>query len=177
PKSLAPEDESKAIQKQKGLTVLNVSEREGEQAIVPVESDKFLGKTIEGKYQILTLLGRGGMSCVYKGKLGSTQKIVAVKIMHSHLLGDELASRRFQQEAMAASRLNHPNAVSVFDLGVTDSGQPFLTMEYLRGVALSDEIAELGRLSVLRTLHIFIQAAAAVSHAHQKSIIHRDLKP
>jgi len=60
---------------------------------------------------------------------------------------------------------------------VTDSGQPFLTMEYLRGVALSDEIAELGRLSVMRTLHIFIQAAAAVSHAHQKSIIHRDLKP
>src|SRR5262249_36469086 len=64
-KPLAPEDESRAIQKQKGLTVLNVSNKDGEQEIVTVESDKFLGATIGGKFQILTLLGRGGMSCVY----------------------------------------------------------------------------------------------------------------
>ncbi len=139
--------------------------------------DKFIGTTIAERYEILNLAGKGGMSAVYRARHVLTQKIVALKLMHSHLLADENAVRRFQQEAKAASRLHHPNAISVQDMGVTDDGQPFLTMDYLDGRSLSEEIKECGQIDPFRCIHIFLQVCSALAHAHEQRIVHRDLKP
>lgn len=139
--------------------------------------DKFIGTTIAGRYEILDLAGKGGMSAVYRARHVLTQKIVALKLMHSHLLADENAVRRFQQEAKAASRLHHPNAISVQDMGVTDDGQPFLTMDYLEGRSLSEEIKECEQIDPFRCIHIFLQVCSALAHAHDQRIVHRDLKP
>ncbi|MBS1955947.1 MAG: serine/threonine protein kinase [Cyanobacteria bacterium SZAS-4] len=139
--------------------------------------DKFIGTIISERYEILDLAGKGGMSAVYRARHVLTQKIVALKLMHSHLLADENAVRRFQQEAKAASRLHHPNAISVQDMGVTADGQPFLTMDYLDGRSLSEEIKECGQIDPFRCLHIFLQVCSALAHAHDQRIVHRDLKP
>jgi serine/threonine protein kinase len=141
-------------------------------------SDRLIGTTIAERYKILSFLGRGGMSTVYSAEHLSTKKIVALKIMHAHMLADSNAVRRFQQEATAASRLTHPNAIQVHDLGVTESGMPFLTMDYLEGLSLSELIDNPDRrLTVDQSLDIFIQACDAIQEAHERGIIHRDIKP
>ncbi|CAN5496071.1 hypothetical protein BH10CYA1_BH10CYA1_24640 [soil metagenome] len=139
--------------------------------------DKFIGTIIAERYEILDLAGRGGMSVVYRARHILTQRIVALKLMHSHLLADENAVRRFQQEAKAASRLHHVNAISVQDMGVTDDGQPFLTMDYLEGRSLSEEIKDCKKIEPSRCIHIFLQVCSALAHAHDQRIVHRDLKP
>lgn len=139
--------------------------------------DKFIGTTLSDRYEIIELAGKGGMSAVYRARHLLTQKTVALKLMHSYLLTDNQAVRRFHQEAKAASRLQHPNAISVQDLGVTDDGQPYLVMDYLEGWSLSEVIKLAGKIDVDRALHIFSQACGALAHAHENSIIHRDLKP
>ena len=138
---------------------------------------RFVGKTIAEKYKILELVGQGGMSAVYRAEHIVTQKIVALKLMHSHLLTDNNSIRRFQQEAKAASRLRHPNTISLDDMGVTEDGQLFLTMEFLEGWSLSEVIKADKRLEVERCFHIFKQTCSALAHAHENGIIHRDLKP
>ena len=175
-RKVTEQEESDAIVKQKKLRMLNVSAGLDADE-VEIREDPFVGTTIAGKYQILTQLGKGGMSTVYKARNTGTQRMVAVKIMHAHLLSDQNSARRFHQEAKAASRLTHPNAISIYDVGTTDSGQPYLIMEYLRGVSLDHEITEQGRINANRAAHIFMQAVAAVENAHQCGIIHRDLKP
>ncbi|MBI2811343.1 MAG: serine/threonine protein kinase [Candidatus Melainabacteria bacterium] len=139
--------------------------------------DKFIGTIIAERYEILDMAGRGGMSVVYRARHLLTQKIVALKLMHSHLVTDESAVRRFQQEAKAASRLHHNNAISVQDMGVTDDGQPFLTMDYLDGRSLSQEIKDCKQIEPSRCIHIFLQVCSALAHAHDQRIVHRDLKP
>jgi len=165
-------EDAKTIQSLKGLSSFTIAEDKE-----PERPDKLLGTTLANKYEILGLLGKGGMSAVYKARNVATQKIVAVKVMHSHLLSDGNSLRRFQQEATAASRLSHPNAINVYDLGVTDDGQPYLIMDYLEGVSLSDELKAHGKLPPARAMHILVQAAAALAHAHQHGIVHRDFKP
>jgi serine/threonine protein kinase len=156
---------------------LAVSEDQDKKKSGAVQQDKFIGKTIADRYEILDLAGKGGMSVVYRAKHLLTQKIVALKLMHPHLLADDNAVRRFQQEAKAASRLHHPNAISVEDMGVTEDGQPFLTMDYLDGLPLSDVIKTWGKMDPERCIHIFVQVCAALAHAHEQRIVHRDLKP
>ncbi|HEY9714721.1 MAG TPA: serine/threonine-protein kinase [Chroococcales cyanobacterium] len=139
--------------------------------------DKLIGTVLADKYEIIGLIGKGGMSSVYKARHLATKKLIAVKVMHSFLLADSQAVRRFQKEATASSRLNHPHAISVHDLGVAGDGRPFLVMDYLEGRSLADMIAAEGKLEVWRCLHIFIQICEALSSAHGEGIIHRDLKP
>lgn len=139
--------------------------------------DRFIGTTIEGRYEVLSLAGKGGMSAVYRARHLLTQRIVALKLMHSHLLTDESAVRRFQQEAKAASRLHHINAISVLDMGITNDGQPYLTMDFLEGRSLSEEIRSCGKIEAMRSIHVFLQVCAALAHAHDQRIVHRDLKP
>jgi serine/threonine protein kinase len=145
---------------------------------VPSTNDRLIGTTIAERYKLLSFLGRGGMSTVYRAEHLLTKKIVALKIMHSHLLADSSSVRRFQQEATAASRLTHPNAIQVHDLGMTESGQPFLTMDYLEGLSLSELIDNPEQHpTVDQSLDIFIQACDAIQEAHERGIIHRDIKP
>jgi tRNA A-37 threonylcarbamoyl transferase component Bud32/tetratricopeptide (TPR) repeat protein len=149
---------------------------ESAESSTPVQ-DKFIGRIIAERYEILDLAGRGGMSSVYRARHVLTDKIIALKLMHSHLIADENAVRRFQQEAKAASRLHHPNAISVQDMGIADDGQPFLTMDYLDGRSLSQEIDRYKQIDPARCNHIFLQVCSALAHAHDQRIVHRDLKP
>lgn len=125
---------------------------------------------------ILDLLGVGGMGRVYRAEQKALGRTVAVKIIHPYLLGDESASVRFITEARAASRLNHPNIVSVFDFGKSDN-QLYLVMEYLRGRDLARVDYEDGPLPFKRIVDVMIQVLAGLGEAHELGIIHRDLKP
>jgi len=138
--------------------------------------DPLLGTTLPGGYMILELIGVGGMGRVYRAEQKALGRTVAVKIIHPHLLGDESASVRFITEARAASRLNHPNIVSVFDFGKSGS-QLYLVMEFLRGRDLARVDYEEGPLPFRRIVDIMVQVLAALAEAHHLGIIHRDLKP
>jgi serine/threonine-protein kinase len=138
--------------------------------------DPLIGTTLPGGYVILELIGVGGMGRVYRAEQKALGRTVAVKIIHPHLLGDESASVRFITEARAVSRLNHPNIVSVFDFGKSDS-QLYLVMEFLRGKDLARVDYEEGPLSFRRIVDILCQVLAGLAEAHHLGIIHRDLKP
>ncbi len=139
--------------------------------------DKFVGKTLPGGYHILDLISVGGMGRVYRAEQSALGRTVAVKIIHPHLLSDENSALRFITEARAASQLNHPNSIAVFDFGRTDDGQPYLVMEFLRGKDLARVAYEEGPLSFSRIVDVLRQTLAALSEAHELGIVHRDLKP
>ena len=139
--------------------------------------DPLVGTVFAEKYEIMSILGKGGMSQVYKARHKFMDRIVAVKVLLEHLVTDAAAVQRFQQESKAASTLNHQNIVTVYDFGQTPNGQAYFVMDCLEGKSLSDVIEEEGRLDVSRALEIFQQICDGLDHAHQKGIIHRDLKP
>jgi len=143
----------------------------------PEGPDPFVGTTLGQNYEIVSIIGKGGMGVVYKGRHRALDRIVAIKMLKGDLLTDENSYLRFQVEAVAASRLTHPNVVAVYDYGVAQTGQPFLIMEFVEGGSLSSLIHEEGVLTVHRALPIFVQACNALEHAHHKSVIHRDVKP
>jgi serine/threonine protein kinase len=145
---------------------------------VPKKSgDKFIGTTLPAGYHILELIGVGGMGRVYRAEQSVLGRTVAVKIIHPHLLADENSAARFLTEARAASQMNHPNSISVFDFGRTDDGQPYLVMELLRGRDLGVVEQEDGQLGLGRIVEILQQVLAALGEAHELGIVHRDLKP
>ena len=117
------------------------------------------------------------MGRVYRAEQSALGRTVAVKIIHPHLLSDENSALRFMTEARAASQLNHPNSVSVFDFGRTDDGQPYLVMEFLRGKDLARVAYEEGPLPFGRIVDVLRQVLAALGEAHDLGIVHRDLKP
>jgi serine/threonine-protein kinase len=139
--------------------------------------DRLVGRTLPGGYHILDLISVGGMGRVYRAQQSALGRTVAVKIIHPHLLSDENSALRFMTEARAASQLNHPNSVSVFDFGRTDDGQPYLVMEFLRGKDLARVAYEEGPLPFSRVVDVLRQVLAALGEAHDLGIIHRDLKP
>ncbi|HET9955718.1 MAG TPA: protein kinase [Polyangiaceae bacterium] len=139
--------------------------------------DRFVGKTLPGGYHILDLISVGGMGRVYRAQQSALGRTVAVKIIHPHLLSDENSALRFMTEARAASQLNHPNSVAVFDFGRTDDGQPYLVMEFLRGKDLARVAYEEGALPFPRIVDVLRQVLAALGEAHDLGIVHRDLKP
>ncbi len=139
--------------------------------------DKFVGRTLPGGHHILDLISVGGMGRVYRAEQSVLGRTVAVKIIHPHLLADENAAVRFLTEARAASQLNHPNSVSVFDFGRTEDGQPYLVMEFLRGKDLARVTYEEGPLPFTRIVDVLRQVLGALGEAHELGIVHRDLKP
>ena len=146
-------------------------------AVSTSDKDPLIGTTLPGGFVILELVGVGGMGSVYRGEQTMLRRTVAVKIIHPSLLGDEHASQRFVKEAMTASKLSHPNSVTVITAGKTEAGQLFLVMEFLRGRDLARVAYEEGPLSFVRIVDILRQVLAALSEAHHLGIIHRDLKP
>jgi serine/threonine protein kinase/Tfp pilus assembly protein PilF len=145
--------------------------------LTPLISDNFLGTTLADKYQILEKLGTGGMGLVYKAKHLFMKRNVAIKLMLPQYASSATALKRFRQEAQAASHLNHPNILKVYDFGVTPNGLPYLVMDLLEGTNLSAELENEGHLPLARAINIFIQTCSALQHAHGKGVIHRDLKP
>jgi serine/threonine protein kinase len=145
--------------------------------LTPLLVDTLIGTTLADKYQILEKLGSGGMGLVYKAKHLLMKRLVAIKLMLPQFAASATALKRFRQEAQAASHLNHPNILKVYDFGVTPQGLPYLVMDLLEGTNLSAELTKHNYLPLERALKIFVQTCAALYHAHQKGIIHRDLKP
>lgn len=140
-------------------------------------TDRLIGTTVAERYQILEVLGRGGMSVVYKARHLFMNRFVAFKMIRSDFAGDDQLLQRFQQEATAVSSLKHPNIVPVFDFGMLDDDSPFLIMEFLEGEDLDRVIKASGPLDYRRALRLFIEIARGLEHAHRQGIIHRDLKP
>jgi serine/threonine protein kinase len=141
-----------------------------------VTKDPLLGATLAEKYLVMSEIGRGGMSIVYKGKHTLMDRIVAIKMLISQLVEDQTSTRRFQQEAQAVSCLAHPNVIGVHDFGIAPTGQPYIVMDFLVGESLADVIKRDTFVSEPRAVPIFKQACDALDHAHKKGIIHRDLK-
>lgn len=139
--------------------------------------DRFIGRQLPGGYHILDLISVGGMGRVYRAEQSMLGRTVAVKIIHPHLLSDENSALRFLTEARAASQLNHPNSIAVFDFGRTDDGQPYMVMEFLRGKDLARVAYEEGPLPFGRIVDVLRQVLAALGEAHDLEIVHRDLKP
>lgn len=137
----------------------------------------FLGKTIGGRYQILSLIGEGGMSFVYLVKHRNLDKVMALKMMQPHHHQDADMIQRFKQEAKSVATLSHPNLVSIHDYGVTEEGFLFFVMDYVKGTTLSQLLKQNTAISLHVALPIFVQMCNALEHAHTKGIIHRDLKP
>ena len=126
---------------------------------------------------MLELVGVGGMGRVYRAEQRMLGRTVAIKVIHPHLLSDEQSVARFYTEARAASRLNHPNSVSIIDFGRTDDGILYLVMEYLQGKDLARLMREDGPLPVARICEILSSVLDALAEAHALGVVHRDLKP
>jgi serine/threonine protein kinase len=142
--------------------------------------DAYVGHTLDGKYRLEQLLGRGGMGAVFLGTHLGTGRFVAVKLITPEFMRDPECVERFKREARAAGRLRHPNIVDVTDFGVTQANNTsiaYLIMEYLDGCTLSQVLQEQKRLPLHWVVNILEQVCAAVHKAHEQGIIHRDLKP
>ena len=133
-----------------------------------------IGRTV-GHYQFVEKLGSGGMGEVYKAQDTNLGRFVAIKVLPSARAGDPEHRRRFRQEAQAASALNHPNIITIYDM-VTEGDSEFIVMEYLAGRSLNDLIPA-GGLRVPQALKFALQISDALSAAHAAGIVHRDLKP
>jgi len=131
---------------------------------------------LNNRYRLLELVGSGGMAVVYKGVDTLLQRRVAVKILRESFASDPAFLARFRREAQAAAGLDHPNIVTVYDVG-QDGDRHYIVMEYVDGVDLKTWIRQKGRLSVNEALNIGIQIAAGVGHAHKAGVIHCDIKP
>ena len=136
-----------------------------------------IGRTIAGKYVILSYIGAGAMGAVYQARQVALEKIVAIKVLHRELTSDESFTARFKREAKAASRLDHPNSMRVIDFGSEPDGLLYIAMELLDGRDLLQVIVQDWPLSGRRIATILSQALAALAVAHDMGVVHRDLKP
>jgi serine/threonine-protein kinase len=136
------------------------------------------GMVIGGRYKVIRLCGRGAMGSVFESTQLSMDRRVAVKTLQKNLISDQKLVKRFYLEARAASQLDHPNIVRIFDFGIDDATKvPFITMEYLDGGDLGDRLEITGAMPEKEACRLLAQVAKALVAAHEKGIIHRDLKP
>jgi eukaryotic-like serine/threonine-protein kinase len=141
-----------------------------------VSQDPFVGKIIDGRYEIQARIGEGGMGVVYKARQTSIDRVIAIKMLNAQMAGDPTWVQRFYNEAKACSRLQHPNTIRMFDFGQSSEGRLFMTMEFLDGQSLRDAVAK-GPMAPQRVVKVLIQCCASLAEAHSIGIIHRDIKP
>ncbi|MCA9803941.1 MAG: protein kinase [Cyanobacteria bacterium HKST-UBA02] len=132
--------------------------------------------SLKGKYEFLKVVGAGGAGVIYKARQEPLGRLVAVKMIHSHLMSTT-AIKRFQQEAKTVSAISHPNVIGIHDFGISEENQPYMVMDYIEGMPLSDYIKENGPLGQELTTSISLQICDGLAHAHAKGVLHRDLKP
>ncbi len=145
--------------------------------LTPFDEELFVGSRFAERYQILSVVGRGSMGVVYKARHELMGRLVAIKMLRGQLLRDERSVKRFEREARATSRLDHPNVIAVHDFGLTENRQPYLVMDFASGVTLYEIQKRERILAPQRAVHIFSQVCDALQHAHLQGVIHRDLKP
>ena len=141
-----------------------------------MDKDKYIGRLLDNRYEILEVIGTGGMAVVYKARCHRLNRLVAVKILKDDNLEDEDFRRRFHAESQAVAMLSHPNIVSVYDVS-TSLMADYIVMELIEGITLKQYMEKKGVLNWKETLHFAMQIAKALEHAHSKGIVHRDIKP
>lgn len=145
-------------------------------AAMEKSTDKYIGKILDDRYEILELIGAGGMANVYKALCHRLNRYDAVKIMRDDTAADECFRKRFRTESQAVAMLSHPNIVSVYDVSHNENIE-YIVMELVDGITLKQYMKEHGALPTDEVLNFSIQIAKALAHAHSKGIIHRDIKP
>ena len=141
-----------------------------------MENDKYIGRLLDGRYEILEAIGFGGMAVVYKARCHRLNRLVAVKILKDELSKDEEFRNRFHAESQAVAMLSHPNIMSVYDVSTHDEAD-YIVMELIDGITLKQYMEKKGTLNWKETLHFAMQIAKALEHAHGRGIVHRDIKP
>src|SRR6056300_1313097 len=134
-----------------------------------------IGKIVKERYEILEILGEGGMAFVYKARDMQLEKFVAIKTLKPNYVNQETFVDRFKREAKTAANLNHPNIVQIFDWGIEE--EPYFVMEYIEGNTLTSIIAKNRSISLSDVLFIGAQVSSGLHAAHQKGLVHRDIKP
>jgi serine/threonine protein kinase len=145
--------------------------------LVPIGKDPLIGKLIQDRYRIESLIAKGSMGVIYRATQELIGREVAIKVMHNYLVSDDESLKRYHKEAKAASRLNHPNITTIYDFGVLSSGQPYIVMDLLAGKTLADYLKDRHQLTLNQTLMVFQQVCLALAEAHKCGIVHRDIKP
>ena len=143
----------------------------------PETEDISVGTVLDGRYRIDAILGSGGMGRVYRGEHTGIGKSVAIKVLHADLSRNREAAQRFQREAIASGRLDHPNIVGVSDFGIVSDGPCYLVMEVLEGEPLGARLEREKRLPWPDAVTILRGVLAGLSHAHERGVVHRDIKP
>ncbi len=141
-----------------------------------MDNDKYIGRLLDGRYEILEVIGTGGMAVVYKARCHRLNRLVAIKILKDDLSQDEEFRRRFHAESQAVAMLSHPNIMAVYDVS-TSSEADYIVMELIDGITLKQYMEKKGTLNWKETLHFGMQIAKALEHAHSRGIVHRDIKP
>ena len=141
-----------------------------------MDNDRNIGRMLDNRYEILKVIGTGGMAVVYQAKCHRLNRMVAIKILKDEFITDEEFRRRFHAEGENVAMLSHPNIVSVYDVSSSDDAN-FLVMELIEGITLKQYMEKKGVLNWKETLHFAMQIAKALEHAHDKGIVHRDIKP
>ncbi|HEY5927895.1 MAG TPA: serine/threonine-protein kinase [Kofleriaceae bacterium] len=136
-----------------------------------------IGSLLDGRYRVDAVLGVGGMGRVYKAEHTGIGRAVAIKVLHARLGGSKEAAERFQREARASGRLEHPNIVGVSDFGVLEDGSLYLVMEALEGEPLGKRLEREKRIAWPEALSIIRAVLSGLKHAHDKGVVHRDIKP
>ena len=135
-----------------------------------------IGTVIDGRYRVNARIGHGGMAEVYEATDVINKRIVAIKLIREDVMQNPINLKRFENEAMIAASLNHPNIIKVYNHGVID-GRPYIANEYIKGQTLKDVLDFRGSLSIEEALSVMLQLSSTMAYAHQHNIIHRDIKP
>ncbi len=141
-----------------------------------MDKEKYIGRLLDGRYEILEVVGTGGMAVVYKALCHRLNRLVAIKILKDDNQDDADFRRRFHAESQAVAMLSHPNIVNVYDVSTSEEAD-YIVMELLEGITLKEYMEKKGVLNWKETLHFATQIAKALEHAHSKGIVHRDIKP
>ncbi|MBQ6933173.1 MAG: Stk1 family PASTA domain-containing Ser/Thr kinase [Clostridia bacterium] len=138
--------------------------------------DNLIGKILDNRYEILDVVGQGGMSVVYRAKCHRLNRMVAVKVLKDEFSRDDEFKNRFQDESLSVAMLSHPNIVAVYDVSKAEDME-YIVMELIDGITLKEYLQKKGHLSWQETVYFALQIAKALQHAHNRGIIHRDIKP
>ena len=138
--------------------------------------DQYIGRLLDERYEILEVIGTGGMAVVYKARCHRLNRLVAIKILKDEYARDEEFRRRFHAEGEAVAMLSHPNIVQVYDVSSTETAN-FIVMELIDGISMKQYMEKKGVLNWKETLHFSMQIAKGLEHAHSRGIVHRDIKP